>query len=359
MEGKTKRKQTDSPKGSKIVSPAMNKSAKTTTGDLAGKPAASSSEYRTDPQFIMSLVNTPCDQLRVPANTVFVAERTDKLIDVFKGLVRHNFLSVPILQKTGRKWYGFIDMADIVSYIVDIFGANKLQTTQDYWALFEKEESLRNKTVNDVAKYPLNRRNPFHPVKSGYSLFFVIEALARERDLHRIPVVDDERQLLNLITQSQVVRFLFENLGKMGDKIKKPVRMMDCALKDVIMISESQPAIEAFSKMTTENISGIAVVDETHKLTGTLSLRDLKAIAPDATLFWRLYQPTREFISRLNSEYGESRPRTPQFCTPDDTLESVITKLAEHKIHRLFVVDNLKVPVGVISLKDILMQLMA
>jgi len=350
MESKIKRKQSDSPK---MNTPAATKSART-TGDIAAKSvgsssSSSSSEYMVDPQFIVSLVHTPCDHLRVPANTVFVAERTDKLVDVFRGLIKHNFLSVPVLQKTGRKWYGFIDMADIVAYIVDLFGANKLQTTQDYWALFEKEESLRNKTVNDVARYPLNRRNPFHPVKTGYSLFYVIEALARERDLHRVPVIDDERQLLNLITQSQIVRFLYENLERMGDMIKRPVRLMDHVIKDVVMISESQPAIEAFSKMTHENVSGVAVVDETSKLTGSLSLRDLKAIAPDATLFWRLYQPTREFIARLKSEHGESRPRSMQFCGMNDTLELIITKLAEHKIHRLFIVDDLRKPIGVIA----------
>lgn len=52
--------------------------------------------------------------------------------------MKHNFLSVPVLQKTGRKWYGFLDMGDIVSYVTEAFGGSQLSTTQDFWALFSK-----------------------------------------------------------------------------------------------------------------------------------------------------------------------------------------------------------------------------
>lgn len=343
-----KRKQTQ------VESAPAGKSAKTESGAVAG-----SNEYKTDPQFLVSLIHTTCDQLRVPQNTVFIAERTDKIVDVFRGLIKHNFLSVPVLQKTGWKWYGFLDMADIVSYVVELFGATKLQTAEDFWSLFDKEEAFRNKTVNDFMKHPLSRRNPFHPVKTGYSLYFVIEALAREHDLHRVPIIDNERQLMNLITQSQVVRFLYENLDKIGNKTKMPVNLINNVLKDVVSISESQPAIDAFSLMVKENVSGIAVVDESGKLTGNLSVRDLKAMAPDSGLFWRLYKPTKEFISKLNKEHATTRPRSAQHCTVDDTVESVITKLTEHRIHRLFIVNSHHQPIGVISLKDILLEIIS
>jgi len=137
--------------------------------------------YKVDPRFFEALVYTKVEQLRVPGNTVFIAERTDRVVDVFKGLVRYNFLSVPILQKTGRKYYGFLDMADIVHYVVESFGAGKLEATQDFWQLIDKEEEFREKTVKDVMKYPVAFRNRFHPVQNGYSLLAALEILARER----------------------------------------------------------------------------------------------------------------------------------------------------------------------------------
>jgi len=123
--------------------------------------------------------------------------------------VKHNFLSVPVLQKTKHKWFGFIDLADIVLYVVQVsrfslhlvsvdhkepfltvhqnFGEEKLSMEEDFWKLVEREEEFQQKTVNDLMRYPLSRRNPFHPVKVGYSLLYAIEALAKEHNLHRIP----------------------------------------------------------------------------------------------------------------------------------------------------------------------------
>jgi len=51
-------------------------------------------------------------------------------VDVWKGLVRHHFLSVPVLQKKGNKYYGFLDIADIVNYVVDSFGKTTLESSE-------------------------------------------------------------------------------------------------------------------------------------------------------------------------------------------------------------------------------------
>jgi len=315
--------------------------------------------FHTDTNFLVSLIHTRAEQLRVPNNTVFIAERTDKIVDVFRGLIKHNFLSVPVLQKTGRKWYGFLDMADIVAYVTETFGNAKLTSTQDFWELFEKEEELRKKTVQDLMKYPLTRRNPFHPVKGGYSLFYAIEALAKEPNLHRVAVIDDERQLLGLITQGQVVKYLYEHLGKIGCEIKKPISDLKHVMKPVLSVKETDNAIDAFNLMVKESITGVAVVDGHGKLTGNISLRDLKVMAPDGGLFWRLYGTTKSFLHKLDQEGQGHRPRSVQTVSVDDTLETVLVKLAEHKIHRVFIVDEKHHPIGIITIKDILLDLIS
>jgi len=334
-----------------------SRSGKQAKGE-GGPLVAGQNKHHTSPEFLVSLLHTKADALRPPHNTVFVAERTDKIVDVFKGLVKHNFLSVPVLQKTGRKWYGFLDMGDIVSYVCNTFGSAQLSSTQDFWALFNKEESFRHVTVKDVMKSPLTRRNPFHPIKGGYSLLYAVEALAKERNLYRVAVIDDDRQLLNLITDSQVLTFLHENIEKIGPKVDKTVADMH-VLKEVVHIKESQPALDAFNLMVKEAISGVAVVDDRGHLVGNLSVRDLKVMAPDGGLFWRLYGTAKSFLEKLHAEYaGSGRPATVQTCTMNDTLKNVITKLAANRIHRLFVVDEKNMPIGVISLRDVLMEVL-
>jgi CBS domain-containing protein len=98
-------------------------------------------------------------------------------------------------------------------------------------------------------------------------------------------------------------------------------------------------------------------------LTGSLSLVDLKAIQHDAHMFWRLFETVKNFIQKLKIGPHETmetdRPRTIVSVKSDDTLEDVLKKLSEHRIHRIFVVDDEKKPIGCISLKDLLFEIIS
>jgi len=285
------------------------------------------------------------------------------VVDVWRGLVQHNFLSVPVLQKTKNKWYGFIDMYDIVKFVVEFFGeTDALKNSEDWFKLASESEEFKKKTVNDVMKYPLTRRNPFFPIHRGYSLFAAVEAMARESGLHRVPIVDDDRHLVTVVTQSQLVQILHKNLDLLGEKKDKPVNMMEKYFEDVYCIQEEAVALDAFKMMVEKNVSGLAVIDKEGKLTAAISMKDLKAMSPDARLFWRLYQTVHNFLLKVRKENNETsgdRPRTIVTVKPTDTLDTVVKKLAEHKIHRVFIVDDHKKPLGVISLKDVMKEIIS
>jgi CBS domain-containing protein len=295
----------------------------------------------------------------LPENKIFIAKRTDLVVDVFKGLVKHGFMSVPVLQKTENRYFGFIDLSDIVRYVVEHFGGETLAATEDFWAGVACEEEFQKKTVNDLMKWPLTRRNPFHPVYTGYSLFSAVELLARESNLHRVPIVDRTRQLVNLITQSQLVNFFKMNIGSLGSKKDLKVADFSDVHKPVVSVTEDQKAIDAFQLMNEKDVTAVAVVspDDGH-LKATLSIRDLKTMSADARLFWRLYQKINNFIRHLREDYQKkhNRPRTIVSVKDSDTLEHVVNVCADNGIHRVFIVDENKKPIGVISLKDILVN---
>jgi len=320
-----------------------------------------SSNFPTDDRFINLLLHTKVDAVRPPENKIFVAQRTDNIIEVWKGLVQHNFLSVPVLQKTKSKYYGFVETYDILKYVVDFFGATEeLKNAEDWTKLASAHVEFMKKSVNDVMKYPLTRNNPFFPIHSGYSLLNAIEAMAREKGLHRIPVIDSNRNLITVITQSQIVKLLNSNLNLLGAKKNKPVVMMDRYLEDVFTVHEDQTAMEAFRMMVEKGVSGLAVINSEGKLSGTISHRDLKAVSVDTRMFWRLFQTTKNFLLKIrkeNNETGGDRPRSVVTVKSSDTLETVIKGLAEHNVHRIFITDDNKKPVGVISLKDVLYEI--
>jgi len=319
-------------------------------------PLAGTSNFTTNPAFLLALIHTPVEALKPASNTVLVAQRTDLLSDVWKGLIKNNFLSCPVLQKTKKKYYGFIDLHDIVEYVTQKFDVAKLESSKDFWQLMEADKEFLNTTVDKVIVNPIVKRNPYHPVTVGYSLFSAIEALAKEENLHRVPVIDKDRQLKSLLTQSQVIDFVVANLDSLGTIRNKPISLAIAGRPGVLSVTTKMSAIESFKFMAQHNITGVAVVDDNGKMVDAMSLSDLKLISSDGQMFWRLYQSVDVFLGHLRES---NATRKLIYCLPTHTLEHAIKTIASSKVHRIFVVDSeasMK-PVGIITLKDLLKEL--
>eukprot|EP01080_Neovahlkampfia_damariscottae_P012638 gene12638-6542_t len=315
-------------------------------------------EYQTDEFFIKKLTETNIMTMRPENNITFIAERDDKIIDVWNGLNRHNFMSVPVIQRKKEKYFGFIDLADIVGHFVNVWGENALKKTPNLRKLTEEDDDFRKKTVVDLMIHPLSKRNPFIPVRRDYSLYFAFELLAREEHMHRIPVINNEKVLVNLISQTQLVEYINENIQKVGTISAKPVKLFKDSMKKVYTIPENKLAMEAFVRMKTHNVTGIAVVNNKHEITGVLTLKDLKIIANDDKLFQKLYLNVTNFIKELEKK-DKKRPRSPVVCDGKTTLEEVVKTLCDKHVHRLFITNEENKPIGVVGLKEVLYEIIS
>lgn len=338
-------------------------SASTTSTDDAhpAKRARPSGDHTIAPQLLTLLTHTPVESFWTTSGSkIFVCQRTDKMVDVWKGLVEHNFLSVPVLQKTKSKYYGFVDLADIVTYVIGKFSQAQLTTVETWEQLMAVGEDLRSVTIGDIMSSPLTRRNPFHPVTAGYSLFTAFELLARERGLHRVPVISncDERRLVNIITQSQVLRYIDEHKELLGSKATQTIATLPFE-KTVISVSAEQQTIEAFNIMLKHHVTGIAVVDKDGKITGNLSLRDLKGIQHDGRVFWRLFQPVSTFLQQVSEQFHAKHGRPMELVSvlPTESLGVAIERMTHNHVHRIWVVDQSQHAVGVLSIKDVLLEI--
>lgn len=143
-----------------------------------------------------------------------------------------------------------------------------------------------------------------------------------------------------------------KELGSIKDK---PVSDLNMTKEKMILVKETDSAVDAFKKMITENVSGLGVVNEHGKLVENISLRDLKAVQHDGRMMWRLHQSCKHFLEKLRNETPEERRPSHVICViPKDKFSHVIQLSVNHGIHRIYVVDEEKKPTGVISLKDIL-----
>ena len=89
----------------------------------------------------------------------------------------------------------------------------------------------------------------------GYSALAVVEALARERGLHRVPVIDSNRRIVNLVTNSQVLKYLNDNIDLLGSVL---IKTLDACgnrfLKPVSVTAELRQRREAGALLCQDSV---------------------------------------------------------------------------------------------------------
>jgi CBS domain-containing protein len=298
-------------------------------------------KYPTSDQFLLFMARMRPQDLPLKEKSIITFQRTDSLSHVMKTLSEHNILSAPVVTQVGA-YYGFIDMLDVVRFVTDLVGEN-IMTKHDFD--LEKIDEFKSATVQHLMKYPISKKNPFHPVSTSQSLLSVIEILAT--GVHRVPVINESNEIKHLVTQSSVIKFIKDHLEILGAVRKKKIHETDFGIQYVVSVLHNEAAIDAFKLLKICNVSGLAIVDDNGSLIGVISARDIKRISSTAAWISRLFKPVSEFVQNK-----------PVVVRPDDTLEHALVKCVEYDIHRVFVVNEQLEPVGVISLTDILHEFM-
>jgi len=130
----------------------------------------------------------------------------------------------------------------------------------------------------------------------------------------------------------------------------KTVEELGLGTKEVLSITNDKKVIEAFQQMIEKRVSGLGVIDGENHLIGQISSSDIKEISPNAGLFKKIYLPIGDFCWRFHKSLLVI------CCTFKDSLSSIVKKIIENKIHRIFIVEDFESRKlsGIISLGDIL-----
>jgi CBS domain-containing protein len=298
---------------------------------------------------------------------VMCCNANEHITKLFKKLATENFLSCPVIDSRNR-YCGMVDLFDLVRFTTLLFRAEK---EEDWAELWDKRADFQEARVGEIMQSPWFKPDPFHPVHEGFTLFHGWETLAK-LSLHRVPILDENEDVVGINTQSMCISILRQNLAKLGViQHLRVSEMLSHLSGNLITVKDSEKTLSAFNKMVEANVSGLAIVDEEGVLQGTISIRDLRGVGMGGERFSRLFMPVRQFKALVAKEYPKLAPEThyapgdvPKgalYVLPDDTLQTVIEKMNDGNIHRVFVVPKESADQGkprathVIAQRDVLM----
>lgn len=308
--------------------------------------------------FALVLTKTRVERLLPRGRAVITTDTAEDLQSVFKKLVSANILSLPVLNQK-KKYYGMVEMFDLLEYITSLFSDLSSTKLIDLEKMLVSERKFINATVKDVIKSPFPKYKSHKTLEKGFSLYTAWEMLALT-GTNRVVVLGDSEEVVDIITPSMLVDFLWQNIEKVGDVAKRVVKDLIIEPTETLAtIRENTKAIVAFREMVRMDKSGLGVVNEAGQLIDNISARDLKGIHAEANVFWRLWSTVSDFKKKERMEYDKKVPFGVISVKPDDSLYTVVEKMATLHIHRVYVVDRNQAPIRVITQTDILREILA
>lgn len=267
-------------------------------------------------------------------------EPTATVGEALKIFSSEKVLSCPIAaSNNGADVWGFLDLFDLLSLLLELWDNNEhaekpainIANLGEKF-LSHKVQDLTGRSDNDAYAAVIGEEHAHRLVR----LFGL--------GVHRVAQLDMHGTLTNVISQSDVVKYLHANIDLLGEQAVKSIKDLNLISTDQLVVAQAdQSAISAFKLISDNLVSAVPLVDKSGALVGTLSVSDLRLIQDDLSP-----------LQLSASEYKSiQEPRPSIVCAPNTTLGSVIATLANSNVHRVWIVDDQQKPVSVISITNI------
>ena len=109
---------------------------------------------------------------------------------------------------------------------------------------------------------------------------------------------------------------------------------------DVFSVMETETVAEAVELLTSKNIGAVIVRNEAGGIAGILSERDI------------VRRLKAEGAGALNARVGACMTRNPHTCTPDHTIDDLMSMMTERRIRHIPVVAGGRL-IGLVSIGDV------
>lgn len=242
---------------------------------------------------------------------------------------------------------GFVDVLDILVFIVGFFQQGE---TIDSGTLFARSQDLFTHPITDVIG--MSHRLSAVDIHKTTSLWDTIAIF--QKGAHRLPITNEDGVIVNLISQTDVLRFLMSQRDYYDNLFDSTIEDLKLGRHPAFTCHQDQTTIAALQKMQKGNVSALAIVNGAHELVGNLSASDLKGSVvvnddPGSEPLGCLLLPVLAFLHQNGKKYVE-----PFCCTHKSTLGSILEPMLELGYHRVWVVDDTNRVKSVITITDVM-----
>jgi len=163
--------------------------------------------------------------------------------------------------------------------------------------------------------------------------------------------MDEKNQISHIISQFSVINLLAQHHKEFESIFQLTIEETGLGLRQIISCESDTSALEAYQTMS-QKMSSIPIV-QSNSIISILSVRDLKLLFVEHSLDV-LSLSAEEFVGRVRRLNFESEGFPYIVVTKESTIEKALFKLVATKVQRVFIIDENKRPIGVITLRDII-----
>jgi len=295
---------------------------------------------------------------------VIYLDGKDSVLKALKVLEKNDILSAPVWNAETKQFIGSMDMHHIVNLIATNFTEDEVFKAPNTSSLMEKQKLFTEKPIQEIFDFSI--RNPFHHVRPSEDLLSAITEMAGHNHyIRRSLVFKDDATTYEpstaegIVSQTAIITFLSKNISKLGNAIHQPIDQVipidwESSKQNLISISANDTVAHAFKLMQTTNVSGLAVLDEHASLLGTIGIRDLKfMVIKDSLDLSHLKSTVREYMNYVRQQMDMERHPAISIRKVD-TFGTLIAKIASTAVHRIFIIDDHNIPIGVVGSLEVL-----
>jgi len=289
------------------------------------------------------------DLLRARKSKLVTVDHSMRLGDVMKVLQSANVLSAPVVDRNKNEFIGFVDVLDIAGFVLAKWKHLSIYLDSAHFPT----DALFNSNVEEVLNFSMFDNVAF--ISEEASVEQLIKQFTDPKyqfRLHRIAVLSSKGEVVDVVSQSDVVNFAAKHLKDLPEaRVNQPLGLVSGLIRSPVMVRIDTAFADALERLFQNRISGLALVDHEFKLSGNLSASDLRGMNSMGYDFFN--GSVLQFLAKGTN----SRQHITTSVRPSNTFGEVIGILSAERIHRVYITDDFGHPLGFVSLIDVIARL--